>query len=298
MGKITNLALTTIIALGIAGTPHYAHAEEKKVEQQEEKSKEKSIEERIKELECDIKKDSEKEVKKQNADLCYELGILYETRNKEDDKKLYEKWINKGIEIDMKKDTVQDILHNMIESKRIVPIEKTKDGTNFKELVYQEKLKKEDRKAGLMYVDRGEKGKTETDEKYALGKRLSILHKITALKNPNLNMWYFEANIEKGFDASKKDWVFGKDLTVEGVTGLPSLVMYSPWDITKKETKEKNNNKIKNIDLLKGGPNKDTLVMPWLDFLNNNWIPTNQKPNKEKYAWRFNNSLKEKKVKY
>ena len=80
-----------------------------------------------------------------------------------------------------------------------------------------------------------------------------------------------------------------------GVTTIPSVVIYSKFDLLRKETSESNDGKIKKIDIFKTGfsdPYK------WwgevYNFLGNEWLGTNVTQPNGKYVWRFNNSKDEK----
>ena len=78
-----------------------------------------------------------------------------------------------------------------------------------------------------------------------------------------------------------------------GVTHLPSIVMFSDYNIL---THEKNQTS-QVVDILKGGPGSDKEAKDeWLTFIKNEWIPTNLVENRG-YCWRFNNSSKETKYK-
>jgi len=82
-----------------------------------------------------------------------------------------------------------------------------------------------------------------------------------------------------------------------GVTAPPSIAMYSPFDLLKGETPYKNDGKIKQIDILRGGPTADKWINPWIKWLKP-WFETNITSPNGKYAIRLNNSDDDKKVFY
>lgn len=80
--------------------------------------------------------------------------------------------------------------------------------------------------------------------------------------------------------------------------GPPSIAMYSPFDVTQGETINKNDGKVKLIDVLCGGPNANWRIgKEWLPFCKE-WLSNNIYSPNNSWCWRLNNSSSEQKVLY
>ncbi len=78
----------------------------------------------------------------------------------------------------------------------------------------------------------------------------------------------------------------------------PSIVMFSYFDLLKGETPEKNDGKLKQIDILRGGPKNINYLKKWMKNLPSYWInPLLIQPN-EKYIYLFKNTDNVTKIKY
>lgn len=79
------------------------------------------------------------------------------------------------------------------------------------------------------------------------------------------------------------------------VHGVPSIAMYSPYDITKGETPQKNNGKRKLIDTLRGGPDQEKIEIG-LKILPVWWVEPNlfnkNNPDGDGKLYRFDNTGK------
>ncbi len=79
----------------------------------------------------------------------------------------------------------------------------------------------------------------------------------------------------------------------ENITAIPSITMYSPYDLLKGETPTKNDGKVKQIDVLRGGPTADKWINAWIEVLDG-WIEynfQNKYPDSD-YTFRYENSGK------
>ena len=70
----------------------------------------------------------------------------------------------------------------------------------------------------------------------------------------------------------------------------PSIAMYCPFDLLKKETPEKNDGKIKRIDTLKGGPVNTKWALDWINNIAEYWIPTNITNPNNQYVYKTQNT--------
>jgi len=79
----------------------------------------------------------------------------------------------------------------------------------------------------------------------------------------------------------------------ENIKAPPSTAMYT-FDLTK----EQKGDRIEQVDILRGGPDKSKHYKPWYNGLKNKWINSNMGINEQKEVKRFNNSRKLKSFKY
>jgi hypothetical protein len=195
----------------------------------------------------------------------------------------------------MKRGSVESILKEEYHSGLIQKVEynRRKGKTNFDELVYQEHLNPRYRKPVLVFFYDTKIDTINADE------RNSIILKILINKyNDNLDFLYYDTSIEPSYTGNRSSGIFGAEVKSEAINSVPSMAMYSQFDLVKGETPNSINGRVKQIDILRGGPGKNSLLKPWLEFLKDKWIPTNIAFPNNNYAWRFSNSADEKKVIY
>ncbi len=77
--------------------------------------------------------------------------------------------------------------------------------------------------------------------------------------------------------------------------GCPSIVMFSYFDLLKGETPNKNNGKLKQIDILRGGPETDQQIPNNLRNFDNWWVKINLLEPLTDKTYRFENTYKFKK---
>jgi len=163
----------------------------------------------------------------------------------------------------MSMNTVEEILGNSV--RYITP--------NDWDSVIQDSKKK-----GVLILDYRNDGKVEGD------KRVAIIFKALAQKHSS----------EIDFIACKGD----ESLNKYGVTHHPSIAMYSEFDVLRGELPTNTYGKMKQLDILRSGPKKDSSINTWYQFLSTEWIPTNITSINGDYCWRFNNSWNEQKSFY
>lgn len=188
----------------------------------------------------------------------------------------------------MNRSTVDDILQKEYDDGLIKKIEYDNEigKTNFDELVYQKHLKPDEKKPGLVmfYGSPGE-GDSNYEKREAI-----ILKELSRKFKRQLLFASYNVRETKNINGSIKDiW---QEITKNyNINASPSLAMYSTFDLANRETPQKNNGEIKQIDVLRGGPDENRGINEdWLLFLKDKWVPTNLTSLNNTYAWRFNNS--------
>ena len=185
---------------------------------------------------------------------------------------------------------VDNILADDYNAGRITQVkyDSRKGTTDFDALVFQEHLKAGGRKPVLAMISA-----TATDS----SKREAVIFKELAKR--------YEGQIEFViYTQGTEPNLTPKDIEAKyGIKGAPSIIMYSPFDLVNGETPEKNDGRIKQIDILRGGPNADWRILKgekslgWLPFCVG-WVDTNMTNPNYSWCWRLNNSANEKKVFY
>ena len=195
----------------------------------------------------------------------------------------------------MKRSSVESILKEEYNSGLIQKIEydRRKQKTNFNELVYQEHLNSESRKPILVFFYDTKIDTINADERDAI-----ILKILINKYNDNLDFLCYDTSIEPSYTGNRNSGIFGAEVRSEAINSVPSMAMYSQFDLVKGETPNSINGRVKQIDILRGGPGKNSLLKPWLEFLKDKWISTNIVSPNNNYVWRFSNSADEKKVIY
>ena len=83
------------------------------------------------------------------------------------------------------------------------------------------------------------------------------------------------------------------EIEKHGLKAIPSIAMYSRFDLLKSEKPENNDGIMKKIDILRSGPKKNSVINEWYKFFSSEWLPTNITAINGKYCWRFNNTWNE-----
>ena len=183
--------------------------------------------------------------------------------------------------------TVDDILVEDYNAGRITQVkyDSRKGTTDFDALVFQEHLKAGDRKPVLAMISA-----TATDS----SKREAVIFKELAKR--------YEGQIEFViYTQGTEPNLTPKDIEAKyGIKGAPSIIMYSPFDLVNGETPENNNGKIKQIDILRGGPKNNLQIPNWIRDFPVWWINPNlfckATPDKDGLLYRFMNTGDYKKV--
>ncbi len=174
----------------------------------------------------------------------------------------------------------KDILGDKVE--HVVYDERTKRN-NFEELVYQNQIKKEERKAVLFTA-------------YVEGMPAS-LSACVGLRNLELQ-GIRKVTLDSGCDPLLAENNYVKLFDLLGVKDFPCYILYSTWDITKGETLQNNSGVIKKIDSVRGGPKPESRSIDRDIKAVSNWVESNLIPSKFEYAMRFNYSRQLQKIYY
>ena len=192
----------------------------------------------------------------------------------------------------MNRSTVDDVLQREYDNKLIQKIKynpSTKK-TNFDELVFQKDLSPDKRKPVLVmfYGSPGESDSPFEKREAIVLRELSYQYK---------GQLFFAAyNIKETKNISD---IWQHIIKKHSVNASPSIAMYSKFELATGETPSENRGMIKQIDILRGGPDADKEINEnWLPFLKDKWITTNLTFLNNAYAWRFNNSGKKNRIFY
>ena len=190
--------------------------------------------------------------------------------------------------------TVDDILLKEFDDGLIKKVKYDRKKINFDELVFQHKLKPEQRKASLVLFY-GSPG--ENDSNYE--KRAAVILKELS-KEFKKQLLFVSYNVSETKNISDNILDIWQEITASHkVNASPSLAMYSTFDLARQETPERNDGKIKQVDILRGGPDANwRIIEDWLPFLKDKWIATNLTSLNNAYAWRFKNSGKKSRIFY
>lgn len=187
----------------------------------------------------------------------------------------------------MQKGTVEDILKGA--KVEYVKYDSTNKATNYDALVFQKHLKAEERKPVLVLVYRNK------DPPYA--KQIRTAHRDAII---------FKRLAQKFVD-KVKFVCYNADLSPEmaansyagfnalGILALPSIAMYSKFDVVKGETPENNDGNIKMVDVIRGGPTVDKDIPILIESCALWWIPPNlfnlPNPDKDGKIYRHKNKF-------
>ena len=235
------------------------------------------------------------QVAPKNAELRYDLYDLFgeaaSLANDTQKKALELKGklsFNSGVSLDMAKKTVDEILAPQYKSGSIVQVkyDSKKGVSNFDRLVYQRDVKASDRMPvlAMFYVNHDIENKDPA--KAGSSKREAIVLKNLVRKyKGKIKFVVHEADVDT-VKARKNYTGLNRDYNVKGI---PSIAMYSPWDVVKGETRDKNNGKMTQVDVLRGGPKDNNTLIRWMPSMDPYWIKPNlTKPN-GKWVRRFSN---------
>ncbi len=190
----------------------------------------------------------------------------------------------------MKKETVEEILQGAnVEFVKYNPITKT---TNYDELVFQKHLKPEERKPVLVLFYHN-KDPTTPNKPEAFSQRNAIIfRKISEQFAGTVKFVCYDADSDPVMAANNYDG-FNKRLNI---LGIPSIAMYSPFDVAMGEKPNNNDGIIKRIDTLRGGPGLNKSVPIIVRNSTNYWVKPNllnlPNPDNDGKIYRYNNTFK------
>ena len=189
----------------------------------------------------------------------------------------------------MARHSVDDILQEEYDLGAIEQIE-TK-GFMGKKTTFKEKVYESDKPSLVMFYNSKEK----KDKHKGYQNREAIIFKSLANSFSNdMNFLAYDISIQKDYtkDTSGNSYLGTEVQKNESVTGTPSMAIYSKFDLVEGETAVKNNGEIKQIDIFRGGPNKDEFIPQWFktDGSINNWVIYNAINPNDNYTYRAKNS--------
>jgi hypothetical protein len=164
--------------------------------------------------------------------------------------------------------------------------------TNFRDLVYQEEKDALDKRPSLvMFYVNSEKSKNASP-------REAIIFKSLANRfSGKVNFFTYDISIQEKYKKRKIfDSSFGNEVQKnEGIVEIPAIGMYSVFDLAEYETPDINDGLIKQVDILKGGPDDNKWIPEWITSLTGYWIKPNlfaeQSPENNGKLYRFKNTF-------
>jgi|GEM_PF-5872130 len=140
---------------------------------------------------------------------------------------------------------------------------------NFDALVYQKHLKPEERKPVLVLFYHN-KDPTNGSLDLFSARDAIALKKLAESFTPQIKFVAYESDVDPALAANKYAGVWRM-----GIPAIPSIAMYSTFDVLSGETLETNRGELKLIDVIRGGPDADKYVQGMVNNCSNYWIPTN-----------------------
>jgi len=123
-----------------------------------------------------------------------------------------------------------------------------------------------------------------------------IFRKLIEKYGDKINFVCYSVDTNKKAQKSFYDGVASSDKLNGNTLGYPSIVMFSYFDLLRGETLNDNDGILKQIDILRGGPEKNKFIKPCYNNIKGWWIPTNlfMRPNDDGklVVSRLNNSYK------
>ena len=191
----------------------------------------------------------------------------------------------------MQRSSVDEILKEEYQSGRIKKVEYQDGKTNFRNLVYQEHLPAKDRKPVIMLVADGDGLGWFDAEKYKFAKGDGVILKKLAAQYYDFKFVVYDPSVAPDFEEINKSTAeFGIELKNEGLVRVPSLFLYSVFDVVANETETSNNRRIKLIDKIKGGMNNNKDISKLHKDITKYWLPSNITSINHSFAWRTLNS--------
>jgi|SRR3989338_2338351 len=163
----------------------------------------------------------------------------------------------------------------------------------FREQVYQENIPRDERKPAVVLFYDG------SDQQALVIKRTAILLAMTTVQyqQQGINFFVVDVSTDSEYRENPDGTVFwSEQLQRENIKSIPSTALYSTFDIARKESRENSVGRIKQIDILNGGPKRNEAIVSWAygsqslsDWIETNFLPQQQIPQR---VIRLNNSAK------
>jgi thiol-disulfide isomerase/thioredoxin len=175
----------------------------------------------------------------------------------------------KGVEIDMAKKTVDEILAPV--AKDILRVSGSSGKNSYQTLVYKQPGEKEKKPVVVLFYDNTDRqGRGAPFSEYCPRAAIIFEALVREYKGTvRFVVMEFDSNPE-----FRQRFLSGRGDTF-GITRIPSLAIYSLFDVVKGETPQKNDGKIKQVDIMRGGPVDDSGIFPNLRDARWYWIPCN-----------------------
>jgi hypothetical protein len=166
--------------------------------------------------------------------------------------------------------------------------------TTFREKVYQEDKTPLDKRPSLvMFYNNSSTGQnSEAQTREAI-----IFKSLANYFSKDVNFYTYDVRKSDGYSKKKSEGYHGgKEVNEEeGITAIPSIGMYSIFDLVEYEEPKINDGWIKQIDILQGGPQFNSQIPKIINSLPKWWIKPNlfsePTPSNNGKLYRFKNSF-------
>ena len=165
--------------------------------------------------------------------------------------------------------------------------------SNFRELVYQDSVEAQNKKPVLVFFyTRNTKQSTENIAVQTSSNRTAVVFALLSERlHDNVEFIAYNLRDHPEYVETEQQRRFPEEVR-NSISGVPDMVLYNRFDLAIGETSQKNNGIIKKVDIIGGGPKKDSQIAQWLNDLPLWWIEPNSfgkpTPDNDGVLYRFN----------
>ena len=209
----------------------------------------------------------------ETAESHYEISDKLVSEGKMDEAKLE---FMKGVEIDMAKKTVDDILAPV--SGEILKVSGSTGRNSYQTLVYDQPGEKEKKPVVVLFYN---------DESEGSHRNAIIFLNLVRQYGSKVKFVIYNEKVDSNWNNAREvDKKHGSKLSLYGSS--VNIALYSSFDVANGETPQKNDGKIKQIDIMRGAPGDDLSVYKIFTAHKKVWVPGNLFYNNSE-VYRFNN---------
>lgn len=203
----------------------------------------------------------------------------------------------------MQRPSVEAILAEEFEAGTIqrVTYDQRAGRTNFRELVYQESLELGQRLPVVMFVYHSLQNSRDVNFLNPSKRSAVAIKELRATFNPEeLVFVAYDActdpdSVQREVSSTNTPNV-GPELYNEGLKAIPSLFLYSYFDLSEGETPTRNNSIIRLIDINRGGPSNNQSISNEIincsQYWINQWCFGQDNPDRDQKVYKYENTFK------